>query len=266
MAIHRASNQFFEFRKDQKPEISIDSGDEVIFSTKDAHNGTVPNAPVWMVHVGGNFPLGYDDGTLQAIQASGGGVTGSVDEALTRLAAAKEATRAPEGHPGDSTSGASLTTTVDIIDGYEWLTAPTQSVAASSDPATITHAPGDGFAAFAARRIILVTMQRQREALGQVGTLDHLHAIAVKHSIVTPYSSMIVLVNQRQENLLKQLEEQGDRFQREYEQVGETVPQSPFATTGVPEPEEWLLIVVAAAMLFWYVRTMRRGTRPARVG
>jgi amidase len=46
MAIHHARNQFFEFKKDQKPEISINSKDEVIFSTKDAHNGTVPDGPV----------------------------------------------------------------------------------------------------------------------------------------------------------------------------------------------------------------------------
>ncbi len=216
---------------------------------------TVPNAPVWMVHLGGEFPLGYDDGTLQAIQASGGGVTGSVDEALTRLAAALEASR-------DDSS----TTTRDIIDGYEWLTAPTSALAAPADPTITMHAPGDGFAAFAARRIILAAMQRQREALGQAGTLDHLHAIAVEHGIVTPYSSMLVLVNQRQEDLLKQLTEQGDRFQREYEQVGETVPASPFAATGVPEPEEWLLIIVAAAMLLWYVRTLRRSPRSARAG
>jgi len=214
----------------------------------------VPDAPVWMVHLGDKFPLGYDDATLQAIQASGGGATGSVDEALTRLAAALEASR------GDSS------TTMDIIDGYEWLTAPTSNVPASADPAIVTHAPDDGFAAFAARRIILAAMQRQRETLGQVGTLDHLHAIAVEHSIVTPYSSMLVLVNQRQEDLLKQLSEQGDRFQREVEQVGETVPASPFAATGVPEPEEWLLIIVAAAMLLWYARTQRRGPRSARIG
>ena len=41
----------------------------------------VPNMPVWMIHIGGAFPLGYDDATLQAIQASGGGVAGSLDEA-----------------------------------------------------------------------------------------------------------------------------------------------------------------------------------------
>jgi exosortase/archaeosortase family protein len=32
----------------------------------------VPDAPVWMIHLGGNLPLGYDDATLEAIQASGG--------------------------------------------------------------------------------------------------------------------------------------------------------------------------------------------------
>ena len=46
----------------------------------------VPNAPVWMVHLDGNFPYGYDDATLQVIQASGGGVAGNLDEAILRLA------------------------------------------------------------------------------------------------------------------------------------------------------------------------------------
>ena len=47
---------------------------------------TIPNAPVWMIHLGSDIPLGYDDRTLEAIQASGGGVVSSLDEALSRLA------------------------------------------------------------------------------------------------------------------------------------------------------------------------------------
>ena len=31
----------------------------------------VPEAPVWVVHLDGAYPLGYDDATLAAIQASG---------------------------------------------------------------------------------------------------------------------------------------------------------------------------------------------------
>lgn len=206
---------------------------------------TIPGAPVWMVHLGGDFPLGYDDATLEAIQVSGGGVAGGVEEALTRLTIALEAEQSISSS--------------DVIDGYTWLTVPTES--AETSDAVVVHAASDGFAAFAVRRLILDVMHRQRSALDQLDTLDHLHAVAIEHGIVTPYSSMIVLVDQRQRNLLNQLEARGDRFQREYEEVGETTPQDPFSVTGVPEPEEWLLLALAAAMLIWYVHTQRRGSR-----
>lgn len=210
----------------------------------------IPDVPMWMVHLGGNFPLGYDDATLEAIQASGGGVAGDVEEALTRLTIALEAEQSISSS--------------DVIDGYAWLTVPTEN--AETSDAVVAHAASDGFATFAARRLILDAMHRQRGALDQLETLDHLHAIAIEHSVVTPYSSMIVLVDQRQKNLLDQLEARGDRFQREYEEVGETTPQSPFSVTGVPEPEEWLLLALAAAMLIWYVYTMRRGSRREHIG
>jgi putative PEP-CTERM system integral membrane protein len=201
----------------------------------------IPNAPVWMVHLGGDFPLGYDDGTLGAIQASGGGVAGNIEEALIRLTVAREAEQ--------------NASSPDVIDGYTWSIVPTE---AGEMDDTLIPTAGDGFAALAARRLILDTMQRQRDALNQNATLDGLHRIAIEQGIVTPYSSMIVLVNQRQDNLLDQLEARGDRFQRESEEIGETTPQSPFSVTGVPEPEEWLLLALAAAMLIWFVRTRAR--------
>jgi putative PEP-CTERM system integral membrane protein len=180
----------------------------------DASDIKVPvlDAPVWMVHLGGNFPLGYDDATLEAIQASGGGVASDIKEALTRLTFALEAEQSISSS--------------DVVDGYEWLTVPTE--AAETSDAVVVHAASDGFAALAARRLILAAMHRQRGALDQLDTLDHLHAIAIEHGVVTPYSSMIVLVDQ---------------------------------LTGVPEPEEWLLLALAAAMLIWYVYTMRRAPR-----
>jgi putative PEP-CTERM system integral membrane protein len=203
---------------------------------------SIPNAPVWMVHLGGEFPLGYDDGTLEAIQASGGGVAGSVEEALLRLAVARE---------GKNASTRDVTS--DVVDGYVWSTMPTQNAEALS-----VNAVSEDLSPFAARRVILAAMQREHGSLGQLSTLDQLHAIAVKHSVVTPYSSMIVLVEERQQKLLDELEARGDRFEREVEQVGETVPQNPFNVTGVPEPEEWLLLTLAAAMLVWYIRARRR--------
>jgi putative PEP-CTERM system integral membrane protein len=197
------------------------------------------DAPVWMVHLDGDFPLGYDDATLEAIQASGGGVTGGIDEAMTRIATAI-------GADQDASS-------TDVIDGYTWLIIPSETV--ETDDAVVVHSPSDDFAALAARRLILDTMKRQRETLKEMSTLDRIHAIAVDQGIVTPYSSMIVLINQAQQNRLDRLEALNDRFQREHEVVGETISQNPFSVTGVPEPEEWLLLVLAAAMLIWYART-----------
>jgi putative PEP-CTERM system integral membrane protein len=200
----------------------------------------IPDAPTWMVHLGGDFPLGYDDATLEAIQASGGGVAGDVEGALARLAVAL-------GSAGGGTA-------YDVIDGYVWTTIPTEIAAGEPDAA---------FAPLAARQFILSTMQRERDEMDRLETLDGLHAIAVEHSVVTPYSSMIVLVTPQQERMLDDLEARGDRFEREHEDVGETVA---VAVTGVPEPEEWLLIALAAALLIWYARTTQLTPRRQRIG
>jgi putative PEP-CTERM system integral membrane protein len=220
---------------------------------------SIPNAPVWMVHLGGNLPLGYDDATLEAIQASGGGVTGNIEDALNRLAVALNPRSV-------AALGALSDATPDWVDGYAWFTYSTQVAGGKSGGAVAPDAVNDDFAAFAARRLILNETQRQRYTLGQLTTLDQLHAIAVKHSVVTPYSSMLVVVTARQEQTLKQLEERGDRFQREVEEVGNTAPQNAFAVTGVPEPEEWLLLALAAAMLIGYVYVTRLAPRRSRVG
>jgi putative PEP-CTERM system integral membrane protein len=209
----------------------------------------VPEAPLWLVHINGDFPLGYDDDTLEAIQASGGGVTGSLDEAFTRIAVSVgegKAVLAGAGLP--VTSG-----TLDIIDGYAWVSLP----AGSEGMLTFTSTSSEDFAPFAARRVILSEMQRNRGKLDDLAILDGLHEIAVEHHVVTPYSSMIVLVNSQQRMNLEKLEGQEDRFDREFEGSGDTVPQV-FSVTGVPEPEEWLLMGLAAGLLAWYYRKSLR--------
>ena len=208
----------------------------------------VPDAPVWMVHMDGEYPLGYDDATLQAVQASGGGVAGSLEDALTRLAISIDAANQPEG------------VMQDIVDGYAWITIPPDS-SAQIDSKTTTHTINDPFTALAARRLILSEMYRHRGQIDEIGTLDALHAIAVEQGIVTPYSSMIVLINYAQERRLSELEDQGNRFDREAEDFGETSP-APFEVTGVPEPHEWLLIGLSVVILGWYA--WRRRMDPQR--
>jgi putative PEP-CTERM system integral membrane protein len=198
--------------------------------------------PVWMVHLDGDMTLGYDDATLEAIQSSGGGVAESVDEALRRMAA--------QAQVGQASARA------DVLDGYEWIVGPASQLRARGE---MLHDAADPIAALAARQLILSAIRDARGRLDDLSTLDRLHQIATDQAIVTPYSSMIVLVNVRQEQRLEALSQGADRFQREQENIGETQP----AVTGVPEPHEWLLIGLAALMLAGYALRRRNAVRSA---
>ena len=203
--------------------------------------------PIWLVHLGGAIPIGYDDQTLQAVQASGGGVAGSLDEALSRLAVALQA------GPGAA----------DLVDGYRWMVLPTREAQTElPDGAELqVHGSQDPFAALAARRVVLAEIQRQRGVIDQVSTLDDLHALAKQYEIVTPYSSMIVLVDVQQQRLLNRLTFREDRYQREVEDMGDTTPGSPVPLTGVPEPQEWLLLAIIAALLLYMGYQRREAQR-----
>ena len=214
--------------------LTDDSGYELGESPEPVPN---PSAPVWMIHLGG-FPLGYDDDTLEAIQASGGGATTSLDAALNRIAIAQQHDRVG----------------FDIVDDYVWMTVPTEA----ADEMSVSMESADELAPFAARRLILSDMLRQRDNLDTLESLDALHAIAVENSIVTPYSSMIVLVNDAQQRRLDALEARDNRFDREVEAVDTTAEFMTGGITGVPEPHEYVLMVLAVAMLFWYLRSAKQ--------
>ena len=198
----------------------------------------VPDAPLWMVHLDSSIPLGYDDKTLEAIQASGGGVTGHIDEALTRLAVYLDSQR----------QSVNASAYEDVLDGYILTVLPTTDAVAAA-PGAVMHTENDGLTALMARQVVLAEMRRNRGTITQLDTLDMLHGLAKQYGIVTPYSSMIVLVNARQIKRLQKLEEGQDRYEREFE------VQPPLV--GVPEPEEWLLLGIMTALLVWYAYRRR---------
>ena len=93
----------------------------------------------------------------------------------------------------------------------------------------------------------------------KLDTLDEIHSIAQLYDIITHYSSMLVLVNDRQKEALKKAEEGDDRFDREVETGKQQAssPSDPFAVPAVPEPEEWALIIIVM-MLLSYTLWRRR--------
>jgi putative PEP-CTERM system integral membrane protein len=180
-----------------------------------------------MVHLGGAMAPAYDDATLQSIQTSGGSAFASLQEAWDHFA------RAQQAAPGYLMQR----------DGYAF------SVA--NEPGIATD---EAFAPLAAH-LWIAQGKRQTEAL-TVPQLDALHAIAQRHGVVTPYSSMLVLVNTQQQEALAKAEAGADRFERAQEQGTETLqkPNNPLTANMAPEPEEWLLIIVSLLAAGWMFR------------
>ncbi|MFI0606441.1 MAG: TIGR02921 family PEP-CTERM protein [Anaerolineae bacterium] len=187
--------------------------------------------PIWLVHLGDGMPLGYDDGTLDAVLASGGGVAGSVDEALRRW----KLRQVPD-------AGETL---VDLLDGWSFKverSAGSQAEAGASGP--IRKA--------AARQAILAQIRAAGRAVVDMAERDRLQALAKAEGVVSPFSSMIVLIDERQRQRLDALEGEQDRFERETD--GAEGEPALLAVTAVPEPETWLLLLVAAGLLWWQRR------------
>jgi putative PEP-CTERM system integral membrane protein len=190
-------------------------------------------APLWIVHFGG-LPAAYDDATLDAIIKSGGGVASSVAGVLERTA----------------TQTALGSSVKNVVDGYAWSWETSTTDIKSDNPDKDT--PKDNFLPLAARQVVRYISQDAD--LTQVSELDRIHALAKRYNIVTPYSSMIVLVNDAQREALKRAEQESDRFNRTVED--NQLPQPSSATgiptanvSGVPEPSEWLLIGIVAIAL-----------------
>jgi len=196
-------------------------------------------APLWLVHVNG-LPKAYDDTTLQAIQQSGGGVATSVQEVFRRLATTAQLGKA----------------VVSVTDGYAWfLTMPEQPISPVAQTVVPATEGTGGFESFAARQLIL-GLSRQMD-LTALANLDVIHTLAKAYQIVSPYSSMIVLVNAAQKEALAKAEAQADRFDREVE-TGHEALEKPFnplhvpaVEKTIPEPDTILLVGVGIMILAW---------------
>ncbi len=196
-------------------------------------------APVFFVHVGGGLSAGYDDASIATMQKRGGSAVLSVGEAFARIAAAGSA-------------GTTDELLSEVIDGHRITvrrSAPTSATSTLRD----TAQPSDAIHSLAARALILALLRQIDH--GEAGALDRLHAIAKAHRQVSPYSSLLVLVNDEQRRALQEAEKEKNRFDRQVESGKETLtaPHDVMAS-GVPEPEEWLLLMVVCMAAFFALR------------
>jgi putative PEP-CTERM system integral membrane protein len=190
------------------------------------------DAPLWLVHLGGGLPFAYADEVWAAVHRSGGGIATTLDEALLQI------------EPRLS-GGLSSQAVARFADGYLWRVE-------RSDVATTT--PTDEAFVPLAARAALAAMQATAEADTPTAQ-DDMHALAKSYGIISPLSSMIVLVTDAQREALRQAQHAQDRFKRDTENGVEdlTAPSGSDVVSGVPEPQEWALLLAAAAMAAIYL-------------
>ena len=196
------------------------------------NNKDIPqtSAPLWMIH-NGELPFSYTDGIIKAIQDSGGGVSTKVSEVMQRIATKNKL--------GDSI--------IDVVDGYAWY------LEKSENNSTQQSKQQSNFQQLAARQLIRGLSKQVK--LDNLESLDAIHAVAKKYKLVSPYSSMLVLVNDEQRRLLKEAEASEDRFDRKLESGKEdlTKPGNPLKSS-VPESSNGLILAGSGLLLLWFVK------------
>lgn len=215
---------------------------DAIFVLTDAGNyeleedaAVIPTLPgsLWLIHLGGAVPTAYADPLLQHLIDTKGGVATTFAEAVNRLSTEQQIAGT-------------------VMDGYQWTIAPINHPANAVNEAS--------FQPLAARQAIR-WLSRNRDVT-QVSELDRLHTIAKRTEIVTPYSSMLVLVNDRQREALQIAENEGDRFDREIA-AGEDILTNPGdpLNASVPEPSAPFAMVLIGTIfcgLLWRSRSSRQ--------
>ncbi len=219
-------NSFFSSSHGQNYDHLIVVTDKTLFTEKEREDdNTLLNSPTWFLLVDGHSPRVTEDDVMQKLYATGGGIANDLPSLFGDIKAYQQIQ--------------SDTTLIGIDQHYLWkITENKQSNGDDQD-----------FAIFSASKLIHHFLtNNQNEPLDN---LDSIHNIAVQHRIVTPLSSMIVLVNNAQKELLAQAEGKEDRFERETETGKEmlTTPHAPLEVSAVPEPEEWLLLIVVLGFL-----------------
>ena len=230
------------------------------------------NSPLWFIHLDEAISPAYDDATIKVLQKSAGGVGTDISEVLQRITTRQNLTANLVNQTNQNKSLGNVPTknatkpvkqdqikpaVVSVVDGYAWYLQP--------NTLNMVNNTNDGknkiFAPLAARQLVLgMSQQMSQETLQW---LDNIHAIAKNYKIVTPYSSMIVLVNEEQRQMLAAAEASTDRFDRTAEtgQEALTKPFNPLnsttQTTAIPEPSH-ILGTGAIALLLIVNRQRRR--------
>lgn len=214
-------------------------------AAKEKTNDLKLTPPLWLVHLGDSLPYAYDDNVLDLIYQSKGGVTQSLKEALIRSQIMVSKLQIDCGKE---------TVILSVNNNRIWAKINDSRYDCISGISTDSDIANRGLVKLVtAKKINYLSRTINTKLVDnkQLDQLDAIHTLAKQQGIVTYYSSMLVLVNERQKEALKKAEEADDRFDREVEngKQSTTTPTDPFAVPSVPEPEEWTLLILVGVFL-----------------
>jgi len=186
---------------------------------------TALNKPTWFLLLDRQYARSVNDNLLKRLYEIGGGIETDWENILTAY------TR----HEFKM----SQKDVVDIDARYIWRISKAKK---------LNKAP-DLVEPLSAHKLILHAVERG--VTKDEKELDQLQKIAMRSNIISPYSSMIVLVDDAQRKMLEDAAKEKDRFNRQVETGKELLssPKAPFEATAVPEPEEWALIIAVFGFL-----------------
>jgi putative PEP-CTERM system integral membrane protein len=227
--------------------------------------------PIYIIHPDGKMPQ-YSDELTNSVIKSGGGVFADPSDAFRHfwlrnaLAVLK--------------SGLGGLKLLDVNEYGAWImktdTAASKNPLANNTVADSDLTPDDSakvwkllneapknqlreFELLAAKKLAeaMIMDLDQMEVLGQDG-LGKIHQLAMDNFIVTPYSSMIALVDDWQREQLKIAEAGNDPFSTKYD-VGQEKLGAPAGTSmlnigAVPEPHEWAMIFIGLFLIAYFYR------------
>gem|GEM_PF-3182102 len=206
--------------------------------------------PIYLIHPDGQLPALRDDLTYQ-ITMSGGGVFTSLTDALHQFVLANLFQEKHLGIMANQLFPVSVVISVD--EKGTWLLS--QKTAEDIFPGlnTIPTKPElllsmNKIAAGVLTKYLIMTSR----------SMEEIHGTAISNSIVTPYSSFIALVNDGQQRQLEQEKNQANKFQADFdtgvEPLANPMGQAALTIGAVPEPEEWLLIVLGLGLIVFIYR------------
>lgn len=204
---------------DQLILLTDDGGYEL---AQDSTNIVTFNHPVHIIHMAGDIPNAYPDNLLETVNKNRGLIARSAKEFLQKCSDRQRRESDPEF----------------LFSAFPYSFREVSDILSSNVKKSAI-----------AQKVRLEAFASQ-EDMTTLENLDSIHALAKKHSLVTKYSSMIVLVNETQKEQLALAEGQNDRFNREIESGKEelSTPMDMMNVSGTPEPEEWMLIFIVLTL------------------